>query len=80
MLIAAHPSLNLNAGVLYQYNQAAADELKKDQERVSAERAQKPVEDFVSVLDERARRAAPDSRLSPRRPSPAASGGRSRAT
>ena len=52
MLIATHPSLNLNAGVLYQYNQAAADELKKDQERVDAKRAEKPVEDFVSVLDE----------------------------
>lgn len=51
-LLAAHPSLNLSAGVLYQYNQAAADELKKDQERVSAKRAQKPVEDFVSVLNE----------------------------
>ena len=52
LLIATHPSLNLNAGVLYQYNQAAADELKKDQERVNAKRAEKPVEDFVSVLDE----------------------------
>jgi len=52
-LIASRPSLNLDAGVLYQYNQAAADELKKDQERVSAKRAEKPVEDFVSVLDER---------------------------
>ncbi|MGC8639336.1 MAG: PSD1 and planctomycete cytochrome C domain-containing protein [Isosphaeraceae bacterium] len=52
-LLATHPSLNLSAGVLYQYNQAAADELKKDQERVSAKRAQKPVEDFISVLSER---------------------------
>jgi hypothetical protein len=51
-LIDTHPSLNLNAGVLYQYNQAAADELKKDQERVSACRARKPAEDFVSMLDE----------------------------
>ena len=51
-LIDTHPSLNLNAGVLYQYNQAAADELKKDQERVNAKRALKPVEDFVSVLNE----------------------------
>src|SRR5205823_7565156 len=41
-----------SAGVLYQYNQAAADELKKDQERVNAKRATKPVEDFVSVLSE----------------------------
>jgi len=51
-LIATHPSLNLNAGVLYQYNQAAADELKKDQEKVNAKRAEKPHEDFVSVLNE----------------------------
>jgi hypothetical protein len=51
-LIAARPSLNLDAGVLYQYNQAAADELKKDQERVKAKRAEKPFEDFVSVCAE----------------------------
>ncbi len=51
-LIDTHPSLNLSAGVLYQYNQAAADELKKDQERVDVKRAKKPVEDFVSVLSE----------------------------
>ena len=47
-----HPSLNISAGILYQYNQAAADELKKDQDRVNAKRAEKPVEDFVSVLNE----------------------------
>jgi hypothetical protein len=51
-LIDTHPSLNLSAGVLYQYNQAAADELKKEQGRVDARRAEKPVEDFVSVLSE----------------------------
>ena len=51
-LLAGHPSVNISAGVLYQYNQAAADDLKKDQARVDAERATKPVEDFVSVLDE----------------------------
>ena len=51
-LIGTHPSLNLNAGVLYQYDQAAADELKKDQERVDAKRAEKPAEDFVSLLNE----------------------------
>jgi hypothetical protein len=51
-LVDTHPSLNISAGVLYQYNQAAADELKKDQERVNAKRATKPVEDFVSVLNE----------------------------
>ncbi len=51
-LLASHPSVNITPGVLYQYNPAAADELKKDQARVDAERAKKPVEDFVSVLDE----------------------------
>jgi hypothetical protein len=51
-LVDTHPSLNISAGVLYQYNQTAADELKKDQERVNAKRAEKPVEDFVSVLSE----------------------------
>ncbi len=51
-LLASHPSVNLTAGVLYQYNQAAADELKKDQARVNAKRAEMPVEDFVGVADE----------------------------
>jgi hypothetical protein len=51
-LLDTHPSLNLNAGVLYQYNQAAADELKKDAAKVAAKRAEKPVEYFVSVLNE----------------------------
>ncbi len=51
-LLAANPSLNITAGVLYQYNPAAADDLKKDQAKVDAVRARKPVEDFVSVLDE----------------------------
>jgi hypothetical protein len=51
-LLAANPSADLTPGVLYQYDPAAAEELKKDQERVAAKRAEKPVEDFVSVLDE----------------------------
>jgi hypothetical protein len=52
MLVASNPSLNLHPGVLYQYNAAAADELKKDSAAVVAKRAEKPVEDFISVLDE----------------------------
>ncbi|MBM4003151.1 MAG: DUF1553 domain-containing protein [Planctomycetes bacterium] len=51
-LVATNPSLKINRGVLYQYNQAAADELKKEQEKVNAKRGEKPVEDFVSVLNE----------------------------
>jgi len=52
MLVASNPNLNLNPGVLYQYNAAAAEELKKDDAAIQARRAQKPVEDFISVLDE----------------------------
>ncbi len=51
-LLASHPNLNINPGVLYQYDAAAADELKKDGEKIAAKRAEKPVEDFVSVLAE----------------------------
>jgi len=51
-LLASNPSVNISAGVLYQYDQKAADELKKDAEQVSAKRSQKPPEDFVSVRDE----------------------------
>src|SRR5262249_44072920 len=51
-LLAANPSVNIDAGVLYQYNPAAADDLKKDRGQIDAVRARKPVEDFVSVLDE----------------------------
>jgi hypothetical protein len=51
-LLAANPSLNISAGTLYQYNPKAADELKADRERVAAKRAEKPVEDFIAVLDE----------------------------
>ncbi len=51
-LLADHPSVNISPGILYQYNQAAADELKKDQEKINAKRAEKPVEDFVSVTNE----------------------------
>jgi len=53
-LLADHPSVNISPGILYQYNQAAADELKKDQEKINAKRAEKPVEDFVSVTNEMA--------------------------
>jgi hypothetical protein len=51
-LLASHPSVNLTEGVLYQYNQAAADDLKKERAKIAAVRARKPVEEFVSVLDE----------------------------
>jgi Protein of unknown function (DUF1549)/Protein of unknown function (DUF1553)/Planctomycete cytochrome C len=51
-LLASIPSVNITDGVLYQYDPAAADVLKKERAKVDAKRAEKPVEDFVSVLDE----------------------------
>jgi hypothetical protein len=51
-LLASNPSVNITEGVLYQYDPAAAEDLKKERAKVAAKRAEKPVEDFVSVLDE----------------------------
>jgi hypothetical protein len=51
-LVATNPGLNVNPGVLYQFNNAAAEELKKDMAVIQAKRAEKPVEDFISVLTE----------------------------
>ncbi len=51
-LVATNPGLNVNPGVLYQFNAAAAEELKKDMAAIQAKRAEKPNEDFISVLTE----------------------------
>lgn len=51
-LLASNPSVNITEGVLYQFNQAAADEIKKEREKIAGTRARKPVEDFVAVADE----------------------------
>ena len=51
-LVATNPGLNVNPGVLYQFNAAAAEELKKDMATIQAKRAEKPVEDFISILTE----------------------------
>lgn len=52
LLVANNPKLLISPGVLYQYNQKAADELTAEQGRVNAKRAEKPVEDFISILSE----------------------------
>lgn len=49
-LLKRYPSVNISPGVLYQYNQAAADELKKYDERIAAIRAEKPVEEFLRTV------------------------------
>jgi hypothetical protein len=51
-LLEKHPSVNVNEGTLYLYNQAAADDLKKFDERIAAIRAQKPVEEYLRPLIE----------------------------
>ncbi len=51
-LLADNPSVNIHPGVLYQYNQKAADDLKALDAKIGEIRAKKPVEDFLSVLTE----------------------------
>ena len=51
-LLKENPSVNLSPGVLYQYNQKAADELKAYDPKIAAIRAKKLTEDFVQVLTE----------------------------
>jgi mono/diheme cytochrome c family protein len=51
-LLADNPSVNINAGVLYQYNQKAADDLKAMDAKIAEIRKRKPVEDFISALTE----------------------------
>jgi mono/diheme cytochrome c family protein len=51
-LLGDNPSVNINAGVLYQYNQKAADDLKAMDAKIAEIRGRKPTEDFISVLTE----------------------------
>ncbi len=51
-VFAENPVLLINAGNLYQYNQGAADELKKFDEQIEKIRSRKPFEDFLHVLTE----------------------------
>ena len=51
-LLADNPSVNINPGVLYQYNQKAADDLKAMDAKIAEIRGRKPPEDFVCGLTE----------------------------
>jgi mono/diheme cytochrome c family protein len=51
-LLAKNPSVNISPGVLYQYLPAAAEDLKKFDQRISETRAKKPVEEFLHALVE----------------------------
>jgi hypothetical protein len=51
-LLADYPSVNINAGVLYQYDPKAAEDLKAMDAEIAEVRGRKPPEDFISVLTE----------------------------
>jgi mono/diheme cytochrome c family protein len=51
-LLSRSPSVNISPGNLYQYDPAAADELKLDAARLSAIRARVPAEEFLRVASE----------------------------
>ncbi|MCH2210796.1 MAG: PSD1 and planctomycete cytochrome C domain-containing protein [Fuerstiella sp.] len=51
-LLKKYPSTNITPGNLYQYNQAAADEIKKIDEKISEIRAKKPPHEYVRALVE----------------------------
>lgn len=55
-LLADNPSVNINAGVLYQYNPKAAEDLKAIEAKITEIRGRKPPEDFISALTEPADR------------------------
>lgn len=61
-LLKRYPSVQITPGLLYQYNQKAADELKEFDRQIAAVRARKPVEDFLRVLFETSGHA-PETRL-----------------
>ncbi|MCC7418813.1 MAG: PSD1 domain-containing protein [Planctomycetaceae bacterium] len=58
-LLKDNPSVNISPGVLYQYNQKAADDLKTYDAKIGEVRKQKPVEDFVRALWETPGNIAP---------------------
>lgn len=51
-LLDQNPSANISPGVLYQYNQGAADDLKKYDAKMGEMRAKKPAEEFLHALVE----------------------------
>lgn len=51
-LLDQNPSVSISPGVLYQYNQGAADDLKKYDAKIAEIRAKKPTEEFLHALVE----------------------------
>ncbi|HEV7281801.1 MAG TPA: PSD1 and planctomycete cytochrome C domain-containing protein [Pirellulaceae bacterium] len=61
-LLEKYPSVNVTPGVLYQYDQAAADDIKAYDARIAEIRAKKPAERFLRALVEPAGHT-PETRL-----------------
>ena len=61
-LLDKNPSVNISPGVLYQYNQAAADDLKTYDTKIAEIRAKKPPERFLRALVEPAN-SQPETQL-----------------
>ncbi len=53
-LFAKYPKLKVSAGIIYQYDPKASEELKKLQTGLEAKRAEKPKEDFIAIMAEMA--------------------------
>ena len=63
-LLEDHPSVaKLHPGVLYQYNQTHADQLKELDKQITEIRAKKPLEEFLRVLTEPAAASLPVTKL-----------------
>jgi hypothetical protein len=51
-LIASNPKLLINPGNLYQYNEAAANEIKAENAKIEAKLAERPKADYIALTDE----------------------------
>lgn len=58
-LLKTNPRVNISPGVLYQYDMAAADDLKKYDQRIAEVRAKRPVEEYLHALVEPTNAAPP---------------------
>ena len=52
-LVASNPKLLINPGNLYQYNEAAANEIKAENAKIEAKLAERPPGDYIALTDER---------------------------
>jgi hypothetical protein len=51
-LVASNPKLLINPGNLYQYNEKAAEEIKKENAKIEAKLNERPKADYIALTDE----------------------------